>query len=77
MKKRSPLNSCPDEEGIKTVQSKSYRLRSCPLNSCPDEEGIKTQLPRQTWPQTSLNSCPDEEGIKTSNFFALSPVVRL
>ena len=35
------LNTCPDEEGIKTRQF-VYAEALPNLNTCPDEEGIKT-----------------------------------
>ncbi len=37
------LNSCPDEEGIKTRETDQVLPVQRSLNSCPDEEGIKTR----------------------------------
>ena len=36
------LNTCPDEEGIKTRFL--HIAPALSLNTCPDEEGIKTEI---------------------------------
>ena len=37
-----PLETSPDEEGIKTLVDRSTVLKTCALETSPDEEGIKT-----------------------------------
>ena len=60
-----PLETSPDEEGIKTSVILTERRRTPALETSPDEEGIKTiedaivELPHP------LETSPDEEGIKT------------
>ncbi len=57
--------TCPDEEGIETVNTLPFRLRNGASETCPDEEGIETEAAGSIPAAGTSETCPDEEGIET------------